>query len=103
MDSLYSGLSSNSFNQPDKRKPETIQRAQQRNKLLPAADTVLKAIDKEIESLTKIDFDNVKTLVFAAQPHSLEIDILAQEKAIEHMKSLRKNLENLLRDNKDAK
>lgn len=95
---LNTGASSSSF--APKKVSKAIQ-SQKRTELLPAGTIVLNALDDEIAQLEKTDFEVVRALIYDGQAHSLEIEMLANEKAATKMKGLRKKFENLLRDNKD--
>lgn len=100
---LYTGGNSRSFNRNDRRTEQAVDKSQKRTKLLPAAEVVIEAIDKEIAKLGKINFEEAKELINNSTPHALEIDTLAKEKAITSMKSLRQTLENVLRESKEDK
>jgi len=74
--------------------------ADKRAKLLPSGDIVSAEIQKEIDELRVIDFVQVKAAI-AVGNNALEIEILANEKAIEKLNQLKTRLTNMLRDNKE--
>lgn len=99
---LSTGMSSASFGSVKEQKIRADKREEKqerRHQLLPSGKVVVDEIDKEIAELSSIKFAHVKELVASGIPHALEIDMLSNEKTIDHLTKVKNRLNNILRDN----
>jgi len=102
---LYTGGSSASFagNSNQERRAKELERKQEaqdkRLKLLPSEEIVMAEFDTMIAEAKNLDNIKVPQLIELGD-RSLEIEMLANYKLIEHLKGAKVRLQNAMRDNK---
>lgn len=92
---LYSGITSSSPTTNRVREEAKEDKREKRAQLLPAGQVIQEAIQKEIEKLSRIDHRITKTLVLT--PNALEIEMLSNAKAVDHLIAVQNRISLILR------
>lgn len=97
---LYSGASSASFSSVKEQKVLTTRKdkkEEQRNQLKPSADVTFQVIDKEIDSVLRVDAIDISS---AKDERLFMIEMMARQKYVEYLHKLKARLTIVLREPK---